>query len=51
VTGRRSPWALYDYKLATYDEGDSFNRDAAKGFIEIHGLPLRTWASLHPSGF
>jgi len=49
VCGRRSPFALYDYNLATYDEGDSFNRDAAKGFIEIHGLPLRTWSSLHPS--
>jgi len=50
VCGRRSPYALYDFKLATYDEGDSFNRDAAKGFIEIHGLPLRTWSSLHSSG-
>ena len=45
--GRRSPFALYDHKLATYDDGDSFNRDAAKGFIEIHGLPLRTWSSLN----
>jgi len=49
VCGRRSPYALYDFKLATYDQGDSFNRDAAKGFIEIHGLPLRTWSSLHSS--
>lgn len=47
VCGRRSPYALYDHNLATYGIGDSFNRDAAKGFIEIHGLPLRTWSSLN----
>ena len=38
VTGRRSDTSLYDFNLATYDEGDSFNQANAKGFIEIFGL-------------
>lgn len=40
VVGSRSPFALYDEKLATYGAGDSFHHDAAGGFIEIWGLPL-----------
>ncbi len=41
VTGRRSPAALYDYSLATYDSGDSFDQQLAKGFIELFGLPAK----------
>jgi argininosuccinate synthase len=37
-TGRRSPASLYDFHLATYDEGDSFDQSLAKGFVELHGL-------------
>ena len=44
TVGRRSEHSLYDYNLATYDAGDSFDRDSAKGFIDIHGLPTRVWA-------
>ena len=44
TVGRRSENSLYDFSLATYDEGDSFDRDSARGFIDIHGLPTRTWA-------
>ncbi len=44
VIGRRSEHSLYDYNLATYDEGDTFNRDAAAGFIEQWGLPSKVWA-------
>lgn len=44
VTGRRSPYSLYDYSLATYDSGDTFNHSAAAGFIELHGLPTKVWA-------
>jgi argininosuccinate synthase len=44
VVGRTSPFALYDRGLATYDEGDTFNRGAAEGFIRIHGLPIETVA-------
>lgn len=42
--GRRSDYSLYDYGLATYDEADSFDRTAAKGFIDLHGLPIKVWA-------
>ncbi|MCL2757046.1 MAG: argininosuccinate synthase [Coriobacteriia bacterium] len=44
VVGRRSELALYDFTLATYGEEDSFNRDAAAGFIELYGLPTAVWA-------
>ena len=44
VAGRRSEYSLYDYNLATYDEGDTFNRDSAAGFIEQWGLPSKVWA-------
>ncbi|MBK5216293.1 MAG: argininosuccinate synthase [Propionibacteriales bacterium] len=38
VTGRRSEASLYDFNLATYDEGDTFDQSQAKGFIELWGL-------------
>jgi argininosuccinate synthase len=41
VTGRRSPQALYDFGLATYDTGDAFDQRLAKGFIELFGLPSK----------
>ncbi len=44
VVGRRSPYSLYDYNLATYDAADTFDHAAAKGFIDLWGLPTRVWA-------
>ena len=41
VTGRRSDQALYDFNLATYDEGDTFDQSLAKGFVELWGLPSK----------
>ena len=41
VTGRRSGGSLYDFSLATYDTGDTFDQSMAKGFIELWGLPSR----------
>ncbi|MDH6630209.1 argininosuccinate synthase [Streptomyces sp. LBL] len=38
VAGRRSESSLYDFDLATYDTGDTFDQAAAKGFIDIYGL-------------
>ena len=38
VNGRRSETSLYDFNLATYDEGDSFDQSHARGFVELHGL-------------
>ncbi|HWF58304.1 MAG TPA: argininosuccinate synthase [Candidatus Dormibacteraeota bacterium] len=45
VTGRRARRSLYSVALATYDrEGDTFDHSAARGFIELFGLPLRNHA-------
>lgn len=38
VTGRHSDSSLYDYRLATYESGDSFDQNASNGFIAIYGL-------------
>jgi argininosuccinate synthase len=38
VQGRRSDTGLYDFSLATYDEGDAFDQSSARGFIDIFGL-------------
>jgi argininosuccinate synthase len=44
IVGRKSPFALYDQALATYDAGDAFDRSAMEGFIKIFGLPTETAA-------
>jgi argininosuccinate synthase len=44
AVGRRSEFSLYDFDLATYDATDSFDHKAAKGFIDLWGLPTRVWA-------
>ncbi len=41
VTGRRSEASLYDYELATYDSGDTFDQSLAKGFVELWGMPSK----------
>ncbi|WP_395640584.1 argininosuccinate synthase [Pseudolysinimonas sp.] len=41
VTGRKSDQSLYDFSLATYDTGDTFDQSLAKGFIEIWSLPSK----------
>ena len=38
VTGRKSGASLYDFNLATYDTGDTFDQSLSKGFIEIFGM-------------
>ena len=45
VVGRKSDYSLYNYGLATYDAADVFDHKAAKGFIDLFGLQLRTWAT------
>jgi argininosuccinate synthase len=44
-TGRRSEASLYDFSLATYDEGDMFDQSLARGFVELWGLPSRLAAA------
>ncbi|MER5626871.1 argininosuccinate synthase [Streptosporangium sp. NPDC002544] len=41
VTGRRSEASLYDFNLATYDTGDTFDQSLAKGFVELWSLPSK----------
>jgi argininosuccinate synthase len=48
IAGRKSPYSLYDYSLATYDKGDAFDQSASPGFIHIWGLPVRTQARVQP---
>jgi argininosuccinate synthase len=45
VTGRRSESSLYDFHLATYDTGDTFDQSLAKGFVQLWGLPSRIAAA------
>ncbi len=46
VVGRKSNSSLYDYNLATYDKQDAFDHKAAKGFIDVWGLPTRVHAKV-----
>ncbi|MED4878162.1 argininosuccinate synthase [Anoxybacillus geothermalis] len=41
VEGRKSPFSLYDEKLATYTSEDEFDHQAAVGFISLYGLPTK----------
>lgn len=41
IVGRKSPLSLYDEKLATYTSADTFDQDAAVGFIKLWGLPSK----------
>lgn len=45
VVGRKSPYSLYDFGLASYGTQDTFNHEAAKGFIQLHGLPTTVWSA------
>jgi len=44
VVGRKSDYSLYQKKLATYESGDLFDHEAAKGFIRLWGLGQQTQA-------
>ncbi|SJM55799.1 Argininosuccinate synthase [Actinomycetales bacterium JB111] len=45
VTGRRSDSSLYDFNLATYDSGDTFDQSSSVGFIDIYGLTSKLSAA------
>ena len=47
IVGRKSENSLYDFNLATYDVGDTFNQGYAKGFIQLWGLPSKVYASVN----
>jgi len=48
VVGRKSPFSLYSYGLATYDQADVFDQSASPGFIHIWGLSAKTQAQVQP---
>lgn len=48
VVGRKSPYSLYQYGLATYDSADQFDHRAAVGFISLWGLPAKVQAQAQP---
>ena len=50
VTGRRSEASLYDFNLATYDTGDTYDQSQAKGFIEIYGMTAKLAAARDAGG-
>lgn len=41
VVGRESKYSQYRYELATYGKEDTFDHQAATGFIKIFGLPYK----------
>ncbi|EAG7655670.1 argininosuccinate synthase [Listeria monocytogenes] len=47
VEGRKSPNSLYDENLATYTSSDTFDQDAAVGFIKLWGLPTKVSAEVN----
>ncbi len=49
--GVKSPVSLYSKELATYDEEDEFEHQAALGFIKLHGLPSETQARTQEGSF
>ena len=49
IVGRKSPFSLYSYGLATYDKEDIFDQSASPGFIHIWGLSARTQAQVQPT--
>jgi len=46
VAGRKSDESLYREELATYGKNDTFDHEAAVGFIKLHGLSQQTQARL-----
>lgn len=47
ILGRRAKTSLYDKDLATYTSSDSFDQEAAKGFIKLWGLPTQVQAQVN----
>ena len=46
VEGRKSANSLYNENLATYTSADTFDQDAAVGFIKLWGLPTKVNAEV-----
>lgn len=46
VCGRRSPYSLYDAKIASFEEENVYNQADATGFIKLNALRLRVFANM-----
>lgn len=46
ILGRKSDNSLYDKNLATYTAADSFDQEAAKGFVKLWGLPTQVYSQV-----
>lgn len=46
VVARKSDNSLYDESLATYTSADTFDQDAAIGFVKLWGLPSKVHAEV-----
>ena len=46
TVGRRSPFSLYQEKLATFGADEIYNQKDAEGFINLFGLPMKVQAAL-----
>lgn len=49
VEGRKSANSLYNENLATYTSADTFDQEAAVGFIKLWGLPTKVNAEVQAS--
>jgi argininosuccinate synthase len=49
IAGRRSPYSLYDSKIASFEEAGGYNQADAEGFIRISALRLRALARVAKS--
>ena len=41
ITGRESPFALYNADLATFEDDQIYSQQDAEGFIKLNALRLR----------
>jgi argininosuccinate synthase len=49
TVGRKSPYSLYQEKLATFGADEVYNQKDAEGFINLFGLPLKVQATVRQS--
>ena len=51
ISGRRSPYTLYDPEIVTFEADDVYNQADATGFIKLNALRLRVAAKANkPAG-
>jgi len=47
ITGRKSPYSLYDMDIVTFEEDSVYDQHDAEGFIRLNALRLRLGAKLN----